>query len=130
MQREKIIFITGGARSGKSSFAEQLAQQMGKDVAYIATSIAARKGGLGSLFINHITTREAIIASGAAVLPAFYFFEWNSLGFVTLSFIVSLGLVKFFDGKIGGMTGDTLGALNEIGQILMLFGFLVYYNLI
>lgn len=34
----KIILITGGARSGKSTFAEQLAGKDGKKVAYIATS--------------------------------------------------------------------------------------------
>lgn len=36
----KIIFVIGGARSGKSAFAESLARQYGDDVAYIATSIA------------------------------------------------------------------------------------------
>lgn len=35
-----LILITGGARSGKSSFAEKLANEKSKDVAYIATSIA------------------------------------------------------------------------------------------
>jgi len=35
----KIIYITGGARSGKSSFAEQLAIELNQKIAYIATSI-------------------------------------------------------------------------------------------
>jgi adenosylcobinamide kinase/adenosylcobinamide-phosphate guanylyltransferase len=41
----KLILITGGARSGKSSFAEQLALRMndfikrGRDIAYIATGV-------------------------------------------------------------------------------------------
>ena len=34
----KIILVTGGARSGKSAFAEQLAAQMGTSVGYIATA--------------------------------------------------------------------------------------------
>jgi len=34
----KIILITGGARSGKSAFAEQYAARQGKKVAYIATA--------------------------------------------------------------------------------------------
>ena len=34
----KIIVITGGARSGKSAFAEKLARQAGPQVAYIATA--------------------------------------------------------------------------------------------
>lgn len=35
----KGILITGGARSGKSSYAENLANGLGKDILYIATSI-------------------------------------------------------------------------------------------
>lgn len=36
-----MIFITGGARSGKSGFAEQLARERGGRVTYIATARAA-----------------------------------------------------------------------------------------
>lgn len=35
-----ITLITGGAKSGKSAFAEQLAQQHGKRLGYIATAMA------------------------------------------------------------------------------------------
>lgn len=35
----KIILVTGGARSGKSTYAESLAKSCGGDVMYIATSI-------------------------------------------------------------------------------------------
>lgn len=34
----KIVLITGGARSGKSRFAESYAARKGKKVAYIATA--------------------------------------------------------------------------------------------
>jgi adenosylcobinamide kinase/adenosylcobinamide-phosphate guanylyltransferase len=34
----KIVFITGGARSGKSSFAEKMAMKSGKKVVYVATA--------------------------------------------------------------------------------------------
>lgn len=34
----KIILVTGGARSGKSSFAEKYAEKLGKNIAYIASS--------------------------------------------------------------------------------------------
>lgn len=36
----RVILITGGARSGKSSFAEQLVADMGQEIAYIATARA------------------------------------------------------------------------------------------
>lgn len=34
-----IILVTGGARSGKSSFAEKMASSLGKEILYVATSI-------------------------------------------------------------------------------------------
>ena len=34
----KIVLVTGGARSGKSRFAEQYAARFGKSIAYIATA--------------------------------------------------------------------------------------------
>ncbi|MGL4606177.1 MAG: bifunctional adenosylcobinamide kinase/adenosylcobinamide-phosphate guanylyltransferase [Eubacteriaceae bacterium] len=34
-----LVFITGGARSGKSTYAEKLAEDSGKSVVYIATAI-------------------------------------------------------------------------------------------
>jgi len=36
----RVMLITGGARSGKSSFAEQLVADMGAEIAYIATARA------------------------------------------------------------------------------------------
>lgn len=36
----KIIFISGGARSGKSSFAQKYAAKIGPQVLYIATAVA------------------------------------------------------------------------------------------
>ncbi|HER23706.1 MAG TPA: bifunctional adenosylcobinamide kinase/adenosylcobinamide-phosphate guanylyltransferase [Candidatus Atribacteria bacterium] len=38
MARGKLIFIIGGARSGKSSFAEKIAAKISKEVAYIAAA--------------------------------------------------------------------------------------------
>lgn len=42
-QVKKIILITGGVRSGKSKFAQELISTMGKEVRYIATAEAKDK---------------------------------------------------------------------------------------
>lgn len=39
MSESNIIMILGGARSGKSSFAQSLAQKMGEKVVYLATAV-------------------------------------------------------------------------------------------
>ena len=36
----KIIYVTGGARSGKSSFAEKKVFQLNKEKIYVATAIS------------------------------------------------------------------------------------------
>jgi adenosylcobinamide kinase/adenosylcobinamide-phosphate guanylyltransferase len=41
MKRPQLVLILGGARSGKSTFAEQLALQSGRSVAFIATATAS-----------------------------------------------------------------------------------------
>lgn len=38
MNNGRLILVTGGARSGKSHFAEKLAEQSGKSIAYLATA--------------------------------------------------------------------------------------------
>lgn len=43
-KRPLIHFVTGGARSGKSDFAEQKVGQLGKHVGYIATAIPFDEG--------------------------------------------------------------------------------------
>lgn len=40
MSKGKFIFITGGARSGKSSFAQGLAEKYGKRIVFLATADA------------------------------------------------------------------------------------------
>ncbi len=39
-ENQQLMLVTGGARSGKSTYAERLAQRSGRSVAYIATATA------------------------------------------------------------------------------------------
>lgn len=41
---DRMIFITGGARSGKSTYAEERAKELGRETVYIATGIAFDEG--------------------------------------------------------------------------------------
>jgi adenosylcobinamide kinase/adenosylcobinamide-phosphate guanylyltransferase len=68
-----ITLIMGGARSGKSSYAERLAAQLGQDVLYIATAQAG-DGEMAARIKNHRRSRpahwrtlEAPLAVGAAL---------------------------------------------------------------
>ncbi len=53
---KKFIFITGGARSGKSAFSEAAATALGKDLVYIAT-MEALDGEMKLRIKKHISRR-------------------------------------------------------------------------
>lgn len=81
-------------------------------------SVYARAEGMGGLFLGKQKWHRTIAALliGLAIIYAIFGF----LGFV--SFVVVLLTLMMFKGyiysKLQGMTGDTIGAANEIAEIL------------
>jgi adenosylcobinamide kinase/adenosylcobinamide-phosphate guanylyltransferase len=73
-----IHFVTGGARSGKSRFAEQFAEQLavGREVAYIATAVAGDDEMKNRIALHRARrpaawrTIESPTASGSAIVQA------------------------------------------------------------
>ncbi len=55
-QAPRLILILGGARSGKSSFAERLAARSGRNVAFIATATAS-DADMGDRIARHRSSR-------------------------------------------------------------------------
>ncbi len=53
---KKVIFITGGARSGKSAFSEAAAKTLGKDLVYIAT-MEPLDGEMKARIKKHVSRR-------------------------------------------------------------------------
>jgi adenosylcobinamide kinase / adenosylcobinamide-phosphate guanylyltransferase len=58
MQNSQLNLILGGARSGKSAFAQQLAQRSGRSVAIIATATASDED-MRERIMRHRTTRPS-----------------------------------------------------------------------
>jgi adenosylcobinamide-GDP ribazoletransferase len=95
----------------------------------IAGSKPARKEGLGRLFTGKTGLFKIIFSTAIMVfvcLLPYFLPGWASakmLGFVsiTVAAIITLAFVRYCNYKIEGMTGDTLGALNEIIEIAVLF---------
>ena len=81
---------------------------------------ARKEGGLGLAFKEQLKKKEMIFAALVALAIPLFFLRIRGLilwGFVLLSTFL---MEKFFNRKIGGVTGDVLGAGNEINETLIL----------
>lgn len=90
----------------------------------------AREGeGLGRKFIRGLSFKEGFIATTIALLIAILIFRLRIFILISVLCFVLVGFNFYLFKKIGGITGDTLGALNEIIEILTLAVTLILFNI-
>ena len=81
---------------------------------------ARREGGLGLPFKENVKKREIIIATVTSLgLSLFLFRFWGGILWLGVG-VFTLGIQAFFKRKIGGVTGDVLGAANETNEALII----------
>lgn len=82
----------------------------------------ARRDGKAGLFIKY-ANRKALLIGGLFTLAVFLVIaQSKGLVLFILSLIPVFLSINFIQKKIGGMTGDTIGAVNEIAECAVLFG--------
>lgn len=81
----------------------------------------ARKDGKARIFIEGMNLK--IFALSSITVLVFAFAIWRAKGLVTLLIAAGCAYLigKFSSRKIGGITGDTLGAAIELTEIITLF---------
>jgi len=95
---------------------------------------SARNDGLGKIFIEQTGAREFFIATclvfgiTAAIIlflsQLIIIFKMIVI-FITV-YVFSFLISRFFAKKFGGLTGDNLGAITEMSEVLFLFIFVSY----
>ena len=80
----------------------------------------ARPEGLGKAFKQGVSWIELLIASLVALALAAILFQIAGLVILATVFIIINGAALFFKRRLGGLTGDTYGAVNEIALITVL----------
>jgi len=76
--------------------------------------------GLGRRFIQSLSRKEGLIATLFALSVMVFIFKFKVLILIPVIAVLLIGFNFYFYKKIGGITGDTLGALNEIAEVLTL----------
>ncbi len=94
-------------------------------------SLYARKGrGTGKALVNYCGRKELIIASLITLIIVGGFLKILGLELFLFILAATFLLMRFIYRRINGMTGDTLGAVNEIMEMGTLFILFLLFNLI
>lgn len=91
----------------------------------------AKNEGLGKIFtekkdhIPHLSlSMPCLIASLFTLGLTVFFLAFRSIILIFVCMVFIFALLKYINKKIGGITGDILGAINEIVELCTLFFFL------
>jgi adenosylcobinamide-GDP ribazoletransferase len=87
----------------------------------IGAPYARREGGLAQPFLQQLSGREVLGAT--AVLGIAYVFSIGLVGALigcVVIAVVARALTALAQKLLGGITGDTLGATNEVAEIVFL----------
>jgi len=85
---------------------------------------SARKGGLGDLFRSDLTPLRIGAASIFPLLIA-GLLQWTGVAALALAVLTSVLVFEFARARIGGVTGDVLGAACELTELVVLIFFVV-----
>jgi len=80
----------------------------------------AREKGMAIPFIEHRNNGQLLWASLITLIIGLFIFKLPSLGIMGLAFAATFILTDYFKRRIGGITGDTIGAVNEIIEVFTL----------
>ena len=90
------------------------------------TSSYAREEGKGKYFVAHSGKAALLVGSVFTVVLFILLMRFKGIVLLVPSFVVVLLFINYAKKKIGGMTGDTIGATSEIAEISVLFFGLIY----
>jgi len=88
---------------------------------------ARLKNSMGKLFIDYVGWRELIFATLTMAVIGILLFRLYFLPLVIIGIGIVLLILKYCQQKIGGISGDILGAINEIVEVFILLTFYILY---
>jgi adenosylcobinamide-GDP ribazoletransferase len=112
------VFSVGGA----STFGLLIAPMMGRWAMVAASAISSypKSCGLGKIFIERCTKQEILFATLIMIAIGIVLFGLKFFCLLGVALTIILLFVLYIKKKIGGMTGDTLGALGEVIEVATL----------
>ena len=88
---------------------------------------ARLKNSMGKLFMDYVGWREVIFASLTMAIIGTLLFKLYFLPLMIIGTGIVLLILKYCQNRIGGISGDILGAINEIVEVFILLTFYILY---
>lgn len=85
----------------------------------------SRNEGKAGAFIKYARKKDIVIGGLFTILVSGALFGLKGIAIFFVSFIPALVFIRYAKVKIGGMTGDTIGAVNEIAEVSVLLSILI-----
>jgi adenosylcobinamide-GDP ribazoletransferase len=89
------------------------------------STYARDEKGTGQIIIENLNLKHALLSSFIPGILIFLFCGIKGIFVFFIAMVVSIMFTSYVKRRIGGMTGDTLGAVNEISELTVLLTFLV-----
>jgi adenosylcobinamide-GDP ribazoletransferase len=89
----------------------------------------ARREGKAKPFFSQMNRRVFLLSSAVTLVFLAIFWAWWTMVLIGLIALSTFSFGKFVKNKIGGITGDTLGAMIEITEVFTLFIICLLQNL-
>ena len=89
-------------------------------VSMIITFPYAKKSGMGLPFKQGATWQRLTVATVVALIVAVVLLRWWGLVLMAVLWLIAFGIASYFRARLGGLTGDNYGAINELSEVLAL----------
>jgi len=89
-------------------------------VSIIFTFPYAKRSGMGLAFKQGATWQRLTIATIIALIATVALLKWWGLVLMAALWLIVFGIASYFRSRLGGLTGDTYGAINELAEVLVL----------
>ena len=88
-----------------------------------------RNAGLGLEFKRGSSWKKVAIATAFSLLISLLLLKVWSIALMVVLGLIAWGIAYYFSSRLGGLTGDVYGALNEISEVLVLVALLLFWRL-
>jgi adenosylcobinamide-GDP ribazoletransferase len=89
-------------------------------VSVIFTFPYAKKSGMGLPFKLGATWQRLAVATIIALVVAVVLLKWWGVALMAVLWLITFGIAGYFRSRLGGLTGDSYGAINELSEVLVL----------